>query len=122
MCIMLGVQYSDHLFLCISNLLFSLANLFFYHFFSFLLHFYRPKQSFGQGNIFTSVCQEFCPRGGGVPDQAPPGWRTPLDGEPPWRRTHPPMENTPRNSRLRNTVNVRPVCILLECILVVPCD
>ena len=27
---------------------------------------YRPKRSFGQGNIFTSVCQEFCSRGGGV--------------------------------------------------------
>ena len=26
---------------------------------------YRPKRSFGQGNIFRSVCQEFCPRGGG---------------------------------------------------------
>ena len=24
------------------------------------------KRSFGQGNIFTSMCQEFCPRGGGV--------------------------------------------------------
>ena len=26
---------------------------------------YRPKRSFGQGNIFTSVCHEFCSRGGG---------------------------------------------------------
>ena len=23
-----------------------------------------PKRSFGQGNIFTSVCQEFCLEGG----------------------------------------------------------
>ena len=31
------------------------------------------KRSLGQGNIFRSVCQEFCPQGG-VPDQVhPPG-------------------------------------------------
>ena len=24
------------------------------------------KRSLGQGNIFRSVCQEFCPQGGGV--------------------------------------------------------
>ena len=29
------------------------------------MDFYRPKRSFGQGNIFSSVCQEFCPQGGG---------------------------------------------------------
>ena len=26
--------------------------------------FYRPQRSLGQGNIFRSVCQEFCPQGG----------------------------------------------------------
>ena len=26
---------------------------------------YRPKRSFGQGNIFIGVCQEFCSQGGG---------------------------------------------------------
>ena len=27
--------------------------------------FYRPKRSFGQGNIFIGVCHEFCSQGGG---------------------------------------------------------
>ena len=31
---------------------------------------YRPKRSFGQGNIFTSVCHSFCSQGGGAPDIA----------------------------------------------------
>ena len=64
----------------------------------------------GQGNIFTSVCQEFCPRGGGVsasvhagippgtrhtpPDQADPprpGRPVPPDqGEPPQDQGEPP--------------------------------
>ena len=30
-------------------------------------HYYWPQRSCGQGNIFTSVCQEFCPQGGGLP-------------------------------------------------------
>ena len=61
------------------------------------MNYYRPKRSFGQGNIFTSVCHSFCSRGvyffgGGV---------------------------FFRGGVLhRNTVNVRPVRILLECILV----
>ena len=50
-------------------------------------------------------------------DQTPPRDQggTPLDQTPPGTREEPPP---PRNSRLRNTVNVRPVRILLECILV----
>ena len=28
--------------------------------------FLPPATKFGQGNIFRSVCQEFCPRGGGA--------------------------------------------------------
>ena len=67
---------------------------------------YRPKRSFGQGNIFTPVCHSFCSQGGrGVPDQAPtPGTRqvhSPWDqagtpprdqaGTPPGaRQVHPP--------------------------------
>ena len=27
---------------------------------------YRPKRSFGQGNIFTGVCHSFCSQGGGI--------------------------------------------------------
>ena len=47
----------------------------------------------GAGNNFTSVCQEFCPRGEGVggsatnpPGQTPPGQTPPL----PWADTPPP--------------------------------
>ena len=76
------------------------------------------KRSLGQGNIFRSVCQEFCPRGGGgalpqcmlgyhtppgpgtpprdqapIPhlDQVPPGTRHP---SPTWTR-HPPDQAPP---------------------------
>ena len=83
-------------------------------------------------------------RGGGCLPQCmlgchnPPGWRAPPDeadqppqnGEPPRTRQTPPgmenppdqadppgMENPPR-SRLQHTVYERPVCILLECIIV----
>ena len=31
---------------------------------SCLLGFYRPQTKLRKGNVFTSVCQEFCPRGG----------------------------------------------------------
>ena len=45
------------------------------------------KRSLGQGNIFRSVCQEFCPQGGcllgGVPGGDPPGTATAAGG------THP---------------------------------
>ena len=52
------------------------------------LLFTARKRSLGQGNIFTSVCQEFCPQGGvsasvhaGIP---PPGpGRHPRDQAPP---------------------------------------
>ena len=73
-----------------------------------LFHIYRPKRSFGQGNIFTSVCQEFCPRGRGYltrhppPDQAgtplsppPPGTRHP----PPVPGQEPPRDQTPPQTR-----------------------
>ena len=46
----------------------------------------------------------------------PPRWRTPPDGEPTWDGELPLGW---RPWRLRNTVNIRPVCILLECILVI---
>ena len=57
-------------------------------------------------------------------ESSPPGWRTPPDGEPPRDGEPPPdgepprMENPPPGSRLQHTVYERPVCILLECILV----
>ena len=161
--------------------------------------YYRPKRSFGQGNIFTPVCHSFCSQGGYLtrqvpprtrqvppgtrqvplprpdppwtrqvppPDQTPPQPRqvppesrhppwtrqvplrdqagTPPHQTPPWTRQVPPREQTPPpdqtppgpdtppgsrhppepdtpplgSSRVRNTVNARPVRILLECILV----
>ena len=51
-------------------------------------------------------------------DQGEPPWQ----GEPPPSRENPPArtkENPPPGRRLQHTVNERPVCILLECILVV---
>ena len=52
--------------------------------------------------------------------QVPPGPDTPPDqaGTPPGPDTTPGTRPPPPNSRLRDTVNVRPVRILLECILV----
>ena len=87
----------------------------------------------GQGNIFTSVCQEFCPQGGGCLPQCmlgytprsrhhpPPQTRyTPRTRHtsPPDQAHLPPRADTPLGSRLQHTVNERPVRILLECILV----
>ena len=52
------------------------------------------KQSLGQGNIFRSVCQEFCPRGGstwaGTPPQVGPGTPPSRPGTPPRTRYPPP--------------------------------
>ena len=60
-----------------------------------------PATKLGQGNIFSSVCQEFCPRGGEYLGRCPPA------GTPP-----------PPHQILRDTINERAVRILLECILV----
>ena len=51
------------------------------------------------------------------PDQAPP----PPELVHPREQTPPPRPGTPPESRLQHTVNERPVCILLECILVKAC-
>ena len=56
-----------------------------------------------KGNVFTSVCQEFCPQGGCLPD-TPPGQTPPPDtplqadtplGRHPTRQTPPPQADTP---------------------------
>ena len=92
------------------------------------------KQSLGQGNIFSSMCQEFFSRGG-VPGQVPPLGRYipragtpparytpsqvhPLPGTPPWAGT--PQAGTPPREQcmLGDTGNKRAVRIILECILV----
>ena len=91
----------------------------------------------GQGNIFTSVCQEFCPQGGGVsasvhagvypspreqtpqsrqhpPEQTPlwtrhtpPGADPPGPGTPPWEQT-PPDQAHPPGSRPPQTRHTPP--------------
>ena len=64
------------------------------------LYFYRPKRSFGQGNIFTPVCHSVHSGGSGK-ENPPQAWRTPHHGEPPTMesppRTRPPpsMETPP---------------------------
>ena len=88
------------------------------------VNFYRPQRKLGQGNIFTSVCQEFCLHGGEgcLPQcmlgytpsdqaepphgpgrhpprtrQTPPGPDPPGTGQPPrTRQTNPPGADTPR--------------------------
>ena len=69
--------------------------------------YYRPQRSCGQGNIFAPVCHSVH-RGvclsacwdppGSTPPEAPPGKHTPPGSTPP-----------PTGSRLRHTVNERPV-------------
>ena len=87
---------------------------------------YRPQRSCGQGYVFTRVCDSV-KRGvsasvhAGIPTlpggRHPPGADTPPWSRHPPRSRHPPGADTPP-SRLRDTVNERPVRILLECILV----
>ena len=85
---------------------------------------YRPQTKLRKGNVFTSVCQEFCPQGG-LP-QCMLGY-TPLGGQTPQRQTphagihpgqappggSPPWADPPSRRLLQRTVH-----ILLECILV----
>ena len=85
-----------------------------------------------KGNVFTSVCQEFCPWGGGVhpqadtplgrhpPDRHPradtPQANTPLGRHNPGR--HPPLQAyIPRQTPPRKMATAVVVRILLECIL-----
>ena len=76
-----------------------------------------PATKLGQGNIFSSVCQEFCPQGGAYLGRYPPRQVHPWAGTPlgryisPWGQV-PPWTGTPP------MVNEQTVRILLECILV----
>ena len=54
-------------------------------------YFYRPKRSFGQGNIFTPVCHSVHRVGGGYLTRYPPGTRY----TPPGPGTSPPGPGTP---------------------------
>ena len=80
-----------------------------------MLVFTARKRSLGQGNIFSSVCQEYSVHRGGLP-QCMLGYHPPGADTPPTR--HPPGPSTPP---LGDTVNKRAVCILLECNLVYLC-
>ena len=58
--------------------------------------YYRPKRSFGQGNIFTPVCHSFCSQGGEYLTRHPPpqpGRYTPPGPDPPRDQT--PQDQTP---------------------------
>ena len=66
------------------------------------------KRSLGQGNIFSSVCQEFCSQGGGLPQCM-------LGYHPPWKQAPSQSRHPPAQCMLGDTVNKRAVCILLEC-------
>ena len=86
-------------------------------------HCYRPQRSCGQGYVFTRV-YDFVNRRGVCLSACwdttpPPFWEqtTPPRADNPWEQT-PPRSRHPPGSRLRDTVNERPVRILLECILV----
>ena len=48
-----------------------------------LINIYRPQTKLRKGNVFTSVCQEFCPQEGGLP-QYMLGYTPPLGGRPPF--------------------------------------
>ena len=104
---------------------------------------YWPQRSCGQGYVFTRVCdsvnrgslpqcmlgyhtppQEQTPPRSRPPgsrhpsrEQTPLGSRHPLRSRPPREQTAPPPRADTPGSRLRHTVNERPVRILLECIL-----
>ena len=71
------------------------------HFHKMTEDIYRPQTKLPKGNVFTSVCQEFCPLGVYLNMH--------------WCR-HPPGQTPPPPRRLLQ----RTVRILLECILVLP--
>ena len=90
--------------------------------------YYRPQRSCGQGYVFTRVCDSVN-RGGlrrtllGPRRTPPPGPRRtpPAPGRPPGTKENPPpctRQTPPPPEEQQHTVNERPVCILLECILV----
>ena len=64
----------------------------------------------GQGNIFTSVCQEFCPRGGVCLSacwDTPPWTRHPPDQAPPQTRHPTPPDQAPPRDQARPSPRTR---------------
>ena len=75
---------------------------------------YRPQTKLQKGNVFTSVCQEFCPRGGGCThtpwaDTHPAG-QTPHP--PPWPDTTPQQTATGADGTLPTGMHSCSVLIL----------
>ena len=60
--------------------------------------YYRPQTNLRKGNVFTSVCLEFCPQRGVYTPQADTPWTDPPRQTPPpsLGRHHPPWADTPR--------------------------
>ena len=102
----------------------------------FKQYLYRPQRSWAKvmflqasvilltgGGVCLSACWDTTPW-----EQTSPWEQTPLGPNPPEQtsppeqtpppRSNPPWSRPPPGSRLRDTVNERPVRILLECILV----
>ena len=75
---------------------------------------YCPQTKLRKGNVFTSVCQEFCPQGGSRPRPRgclPRGGAVQAQGG---VSQHALRQTPPPSRRLL----LQTVCILLECILV----
>ena len=71
----------------------------------------------GQGNVFTAVCDSV---NRGEADTSPRSRHPPEEADTPPKGRHPPKKQTTPKKQAppRDTVNERPVRILLECILV----
>ena len=84
-------------------------------------YYYHPQTKLRKDNVFTSVCQEFCPQGRGcLPQCIILGYTAPWADTPRGRHPHlagTPEVNTPHPSRRLLLWTVR---ILLESILVWP--
>ena len=86
--------------------------------------FYRPQMKVRKGNVFTSVCQEFCPHWV-YPSMhwgRHPSWSDTPWSDTPWSDT-PPGQTLP-SDQTAPLVRHPPDCpcsILLECILVYQC-
>ena len=63
-----------------------------------IFNYYRPQQSYGQGYVFTPVCDSV--NGGGLQaGRTPPGRETPRQGGTPPSREEPPSRGNPPGSR-----------------------
>ena len=80
----------------------------------FLVFLIRPQTKLRKGNIFTNLCQEFCPQWGSVHPQGrhPPG-RCPLPRQTPPGRRHTPSQDGHCNGRYASYWNAF-FCIILQ--------